>query len=57
MKSKVTSVRLKPVEIAKIKRIFGMNIGEFIRATLEIAENNPYIKNKIKGKGGDNGKN
>jgi hypothetical protein len=47
-KSPVTSIRLSHLERSKIKRIFNMNISEFLRACLKLSEENKYIKNKIK---------
>jgi len=50
-KKQVTSVRLSYLEKNQVKRIFNMNIGQFIRACLKISNENNYIKNKIKKEG------
>jgi len=49
--TKIKSVRLRPITVSKIKRIFNMNLREFIEITLSLSEENAYIKNKIKEKG------
>ena len=47
MKTKHTTVRLFPITLAKIKRIYGLNLRQFIEVALELSENNDYFKNKM----------
>jgi hypothetical protein len=47
MKTVITSIRLRPVDRARIKKIFKVGLGTFIRAVLEASEENKYLRNKI----------
>lgn len=47
MKKRKTSVTLTAMDKAKIDRIFNVGLTGFIRAALNTALDNQYIKNKI----------
>lgn len=47
MKTKNTSIRLKPITKVKIERIYGCNLRQFLEAVLVVSENIPFLKNKI----------
>lgn len=49
-KTVITSIRIRPVDREKIKRVFGIGIGSLIKVILALCEENQYIRNKIREK-------